>query len=79
MWAAKRMGPRQAKWNNATEARVSATSSVLTSIKSLRLMGFTKYAVSDLKGLRKTEIQESKAFRKFTVFMNVLGLDSATP
>lgn len=60
-------------WNKATQQRVAATSSVLGSIKSIRMMGFTKYVNKDVQELRDAEIQKSKTFRHFTVFLNVLG------
>jgi ATP-binding cassette subfamily C (CFTR/MRP) protein 1 len=67
------MGARQVTWNQATQERITATSLVLSSIKSIKLMGFAKYIVTDIRRLRDNEIQKSRQFRKFTVVLNFIG------
>jgi len=68
------MGVRQAAWNQATQERIAATSAVLSSIKSIKIMGFAKYIFSDIQALRDNEIQQSRRFRQFTVVLNFLGI-----
>lgn len=68
------MGPRQAKWNAVTQERVSGTSLVLDSLKSIKMMGFSRYVIEDIRGLRDKEIRSFKVFRRYTVFLNALGM-----
>lgn len=74
MYLSGQMSPRQAKWNESTQKRVSATSVVLDFIKSIKLMGFSKYVIEDIQGLRDKEIRTFKVFRRYTVFLNALGM-----
>jgi len=67
------MKSSQADWNQKTEDRISLTSTVLESIKSIKILGFTQYVIDDLTKLRETEIKSSKTFRWKVVFINLLG------
>jgi len=67
------MGPRQARWNEATQERLSSTTAVLDCIKSIKMMGFSKYVIEDIKTLRDKEIVAFKGFRRYTVFLNFIG------
>lgn len=69
----REMGSRQAKWNSVTQERVSATSLVLDFMKSIKVMGFSRYALDDIQALRDKEIHSFKVFRRYTVFLNALG------
>ncbi|KAF1980408.1 P-loop containing nucleoside triphosphate hydrolase protein, partial [Bimuria novae-zelandiae CBS 107.79] len=73
VYLSRKMGPRQAKWNAVTQERVSATSLVLGFIKSIKMMGYSKYANDDIRNLRDKEIRTFKVFRRYTVFLNALG------
>ncbi|KAJ4291830.1 hypothetical protein N0V90_009726 [Kalmusia sp. IMI 367209] len=73
VYLSRKMGPRQAKWNAVTQERVSATSLVLDFIKSIKMMGFSKYAIDDIRELRDKEIRTFKIFRRYTVFLNALA------
>ncbi|KAF2437796.1 P-loop containing nucleoside triphosphate hydrolase protein [Karstenula rhodostoma CBS 690.94] len=73
VYLSRQMSPRQAKWNAATQERVSATSIVLGFVKSIKMMGFAKYVIKDIQALREKEIRTFKVFRRYTVFLNALG------
>ncbi|OAG04180.1 ABC transporter-like protein [Paraphaeosphaeria sporulosa] len=73
VYLSRQMGPRQAKWNAVTQERVSATSTVLGFIKSIKMMGFSKYVIGDIQALRDKEIRTFRVFRRFTVFLNALA------
>jgi ATP-binding cassette subfamily C (CFTR/MRP) protein 1 len=57
-----------------TQERVSATSIVLSFVKSIKMMGFSKYVIEDIQALRDKEIYTFKVFRRYTVFLNALGM-----
>ncbi|KAL5397860.1 hypothetical protein PMIN03_012833 [Paraphaeosphaeria minitans] len=73
VYLSRQMGPRQAKWNVVTQERVSATSTILDFIKSIKMMGFSEYVIRDIQALRDKEIRSFKVFRRFTVFLNALA------
>lgn len=60
-------------WNEGVERRVSATSSMLHQIKSIKMMGLAEYFRLHIKELRENEIRMSKAFRLRIVWSQMLG------
>ncbi len=60
-------------WNQGVQNRVSATSSMLEQMKSIKMMGLAEYFLKHIKELRQDEIALSKAFRSRIVLNQVLG------
>ncbi|EGD95623.1 hypothetical protein TESG_03094 [Trichophyton tonsurans CBS 112818] len=58
------MGARQRQWLEAIQNRVHATSSMLNSIKEIRLGGLQGHAAKKLQDLRSKEISESRPFKE---------------
>lgn len=70
----KRMGPAIKAWNVAIEKRVAITSRVVGSIRETKMLGLIPVWLEYIQSLRIFELKESKKFRMFIVFMNLLGM-----
>ncbi|KAL2832126.1 P-loop containing nucleoside triphosphate hydrolase protein [Aspergillus cavernicola] len=60
--------PRQAMWLEAIERRISATSSMLGSMKGIKMLGLQSSLMKCVHGLRIDELGISKKFRKLLVW-----------
>ncbi|KAM0816280.1 putative ABC transporter FUM19 [Seiridium cardinale] len=80
-YATDGIGPARAMWNQAVQKRVSSTSSMLSQIKGLKMMGLTDYIAKSIQGLRASELELSKRFRAFIVKIVVIAnfSDQLTP
>lgn len=67
------MGPRQKTWVQAVQRRVGMTSSMLGSMKSVKMMGFSDYLFTTLQSQRIRELNLSKKFRVMGIFRLLLG------
>lgn len=68
------IGPARAMWNQTIQKRVSSTSSMLTQIKGLKMMGLTDYIAKSIQDLRASELEVSKIFRAFIVKIVLIGM-----
>lgn len=73
-YATDGIGPARAMWNQAIQKRVSSTSSMLTQIKGLKMMGLTDYIAKSIQDLRASELELSKIFRAFIVKIVLIGM-----
>jgi len=73
MQLSKFMGPAMKVWGDAIQKRVSTTSAIIASIKEVKLLGLVFSWSRDIQALRVVELDLSKKFRMFIVYMNVLG------
>ncbi|CRG86131.1 Multidrug resistance-associated protein 6 [Talaromyces islandicus] len=69
-FVAKNLRPRQKKWNNATQSRIAATSSVLSSMKIVKLLGMQQNLTDRIQGLRKEELFSASKLRWIMVYYN---------
>lgn len=69
----KHMGPAIKAWNVAIEKRVSITSSVVGNIRETKMLGLSPVWLRYIQSLRAAELLESKRFRMYMTYMNVLG------
>ena len=67
------MGPARVAWNAKVQKRVSTTSSVLGQIKAVKMMGLSTCVNELVQSLRVEEIESSKAFRMFFVWITFIG------
>ncbi|KAL7944723.1 P-loop containing nucleoside triphosphate hydrolase protein [Trichoderma barbatum] len=67
------MGPAMKAWNEAIQQRITITSSVIGSIKEVKMLGRANSWTDSIQQLRVVELQRSKKFRKFITYMNILG------
>lgn len=68
------MGPARILWNRRVQDRVSTTSSVLDQIKGIKMMGLEDRIFHLIQSLRVSEVDSSKSFRLFFVWMNMIGM-----
>ncbi|KAF4769687.1 hypothetical protein HAV15_011431 [Penicillium sp. str.  len=64
---AKSMGHAQNIWMKSIQTRVDVTSTMLGSMKSVKMLGFTDWLAGIVQGLRISELQEAKLFRRLLV------------
>ncbi|GLA28949.1 hypothetical protein AnigIFM63326_006542 [Aspergillus niger] len=69
-YVAKNLEGRQKDWNIATQARISAITSVLGGIKSLKMMGMEDAGQSRISQLREKELHLSERLRWILVVYN---------
>lgn len=67
------MGPARVKWNAAIEKRVGTTSSMLSQIKGIKMMGLTDFIHELVRELRVDELKLSMKFRWLLIHLNTLG------
>lgn len=67
------IGPARGGWAGATQLRVSTTTSFLSQIKSLKMMGLTDLVSKTLHRLRTSEQEHAKKFRMYIVWIMGIG------
>lgn len=70
------MGPARMEWNAQVQKRVATTSSMLGQIKGIKMMGLSNRISSLIQSLRIIELDTSKAFRMFFVWISMIGKPS---
>ncbi|KAF5547770.1 Canalicular multispecific organic anion transporter 2 [Fusarium mexicanum] len=71
------MEPATVKWNEAVQKRVGETSSMLSQMKGVKMMGLTDFFLNMVQGLRVKELKVSAKFRWLLVYFNALAMISA--
>ncbi|TVY42741.1 ABC transporter [Lachnellula subtilissima] len=69
-FVAKQLHPRQKAWNNATQSRVAATSSMLSAMKTIKMLGFQQHLSNRIQELRKEELYAASKLRWLMVYYN---------
>lgn len=77
-FVAKNLRPRQKAWNNATQNRMAAISSMLSTIKVVKMLGYQNHLMNRIRELRKEELWAASRLRWVMVYYNMSGL-SHTP
>ena len=72
-YVAKHLQPRQKAWNNATQSRVAATSSMLSSMKVIKMLGLQPYLTNRIQELREVELSAASKVRWVMVYHNPPG------
>ncbi|KZL80273.1 abc transporter [Colletotrichum incanum] len=68
-----RMAPARVAWNQGVQKRVSITSSMLTQIKGVKMMGLTDHFSSIVQNLRVSELKLSVKFRILVTILSVIA------
>ena len=63
------IGPARMEWSGAVQKRVADTSTMLSQIKSLKMMGLTDYMGRCFGKLHVLELDMSKKFRRIIVLL----------
>ncbi|AEO59860.1 hypothetical protein MYCTH_2308466 [Thermothelomyces thermophilus ATCC 42464] len=69
-YVAKHLGPRQNAWNTVTQQRVAATSSMLSSMKVIKMLGLQHCMASFTRRLREEELKTASRVRWIMVYYN---------
>jgi hypothetical protein len=75
-YLAKNLQNKQRNWNVATQKRLAMTTSMLASMKSLKMLGVTTYTESLVHTLRLQELAMAKKVRWMMVAYNASGMSS---
>lgn len=67
------MGPARITWNKAIQERVGETSSMLSQIKGVKMMGLTDFFYNRLLNSRSAELKLSTRYRWLLVQINGFG------
>ncbi|KAJ5819793.1 hypothetical protein N7474_005384 [Penicillium riverlandense] len=67
MSIAKFMGLAQKVWMESIQTRVDVTATMLGSMKSVKMLGFTDWLAGLVQGLRVKELKEAELFRKLLI------------
>ena len=70
---AKFMAGRQKAWVQAVQRRVGMTSSMLSSMKAVKMMGLSDTMSNIIHGQRVRELGLSRGYRWLIIWMNVFG------
>lgn len=78
MSMAKFMGHAQKIWMKSIQTRVDVTATMLGSMKSVKMLGFTDWLVGIVQGLRVKELQEARLFRRLLMLRVFLANSLST-
>ncbi|KAK1493023.1 hypothetical protein CTAM01_09650 [Colletotrichum tamarilloi] len=67
------MAPARVAWNQGVQKRVSITSSMLTQIKGIKMMGLTDHFSDIIQKLRVSELKLSTKFRILVTVLSIIG------
>ncbi|KAF2968293.1 hypothetical protein GQX73_g5239 [Xylaria multiplex] len=70
-FVAKNLQPRQKAWNNATQNRLAVVSSMLSSIKIVKMVGLQLNLTHRIQQLREAELWEASKLRWIRVYYNM--------
>ncbi|KAF4853365.1 ABC transporter atnG [Colletotrichum siamense] len=77
-YLAQNLQSKQKDWNEATQKRLAMTTSMLSSMKGLKMLGVTNYAAGLVQHLRKQELEMASRVRwmmvAYNASANALGL-----
>jgi hypothetical protein len=73
-YLAKNLQGKQKSWSVATQNRLAMTTSMLTAIKSLKMLGTTPYTEALIQNLRLRELGMAKKVRWMMVAYNASGM-----
>lgn len=72
-YVAEHLHPGQKAWNEATQERVAAISSMLSSMKVIKMMGLQHCLANNTRKLREAELRTASRVRWIMVYYNASG------
>ncbi|KAH8803106.1 putative ABC transporter [Xylogone sp. PMI_703] len=69
-YVAQNLQSRQKNWNLATQTRIGATSSMISSMKAVKMLGLQRYLSNQIQNLRAEELEAASKVRWMTVYYN---------
>jgi len=76
-YVAKHLQPHQKAWNNATQNRIAATTSMLSGMKVIKMLGLQHNLTHRIRELRNKELWAALKLRWVMVYYNASGLSQA--
>lgn len=73
-YLAKNLQSKQKDWTEATQKRLAMTTSMIYSMKSLKMLGLSPYTEDLVQRLRRLEIGAAKRVRWIMVAYNASGM-----
>jgi hypothetical protein len=73
-FVAKNLQPRQKAWNSATQSRIAAISSMLSTMKVVKMLGYQSSLMSRIQELREEELWAASRLRWVMVYYNMSGM-----
>lgn len=73
-FVAKNLQPRQKAWNSATQSRIAAISSMLSTMKVVKMLGYQSSLASRIQVLRDEELRAASRLRWVMVYYNMSGM-----
>lgn len=73
-YLARNLQGKQKAWNEATQKRLALTASMLSSMKSLKMLGVTPHTESMVQDLRLQELEMARKVRWMMVAYNASGM-----
>lgn len=73
-YVARNLKSSQATWNRATQERISATSTMLSSVKTIKMQGLQGIVEKYILGLREEELDKAKRVRLIMAVYNASGM-----
>ncbi len=73
-YVAQQLQPGQKAWNAATQRRIAATSSMLGSMKLIKMLGLQNCVANLTRRLREEELKTASRVRWVMVYYNASGL-----
>lgn len=76
-FVAKHLQPHQKAWSNATQSRIAATTSVLSAMKDVKMLGLQHKLTHRIQQLRDGELWAASKLRWIMVYYNASGVSGA--
>jgi ATP-binding cassette subfamily C (CFTR/MRP) protein 1 len=76
-FVAKHLQPRQKAWNTATQSRIAATSSFISAMKVVKMIGLQDNLTHRIQKLREEELWVASKLRWIMVYYNASGSSTA--
>jgi ABC-type multidrug transport system fused ATPase/permease subunit len=73
-FVAKNLQPRQKAWNSATQSRIAAISSMLSTMKVVKMLGYQNHLMNRIQELRGEELWAASRVRWIMVYYNMSGI-----
>ncbi|KAJ0413029.1 P-loop containing nucleoside triphosphate hydrolase protein [Aspergillus carlsbadensis] len=75
---ARFIGPAKKRWMRGIQTRVDVTASALASMKEVKMLGLTEIVATMIQGLRVTELDLSKQYRRLSTIQVFIAMNTAT-
>lgn len=70
----KMLPSRQKAWNQEVQKRVALTSTMLSNMKTAKMMGLSQHIATTLQTARMIELAASAGFRRCMAMVNTIGI-----